>query len=707
MKRIHIFSLLVVTLFLSTALANEKLTDSRTAQKRKRWTFKDGADNPLSLATGEVFQRIEGSSEGRRCASFVLDESGQCRWLYASSKKASYYIILRHPDYGAHRLTVPSSSQEHVFHIQVVLEGTEAYERSIRGFVLNDANTPLSGVSIRAKAIYPPGGQTVYAAGFVRTDEFGWFHLYPLVYPNYKTKIGKLIPPNSCCLVRIEAPKELLLAPAMVCISNDGEQVIQMKDPGYFHTIAFEDGDGRITNRDRLIRFHLQINRSGIREIEFEYGEFKNGRLFSLGTYTIDNWARDCEFEPIEVTAESPEQLVFKSNYKRGDIVTYSGKVVHGITREPMEGAFVVAIDGVLATHDEYFSRFTWEEWDRLHSLPWEFSANRKTLDKLVKTSFKNGAWVFPSVEGFPEVEAALRPVHKMFMVKKGVRTDGEGIFAMAFRKDEKFSELLFFEEDYLCVTERRLYQESDSKGNFRIRAVPLFPAAKVIVEPHIVNGNTRIIPQWIFDANDCPEWVERRYERAWKEDDALLDESFDIGFEKEPNRVRTITELGYGRSGAFTYCRDLARNKPRTIPVPAGVNLKVQVRPLQDMKNKWVPFTYPQTIKLEQGETLDLGRCEIRRSIHVFVKVVDSAGNPLEGIPVDNPIEEWKGAQSTNSYGMTRFNVYPHSKGEFSVRCRKHNVREAIPYKIGGEEDAGREFTMVISDKMLKHFSK
>ncbi len=218
--------------------------------------------------------------------------------------------------------------------------------------------------------------------------------------------------------------------------------------------------------------------------------------------------------------------------------------------------------------------------------------------------------------------------------------------------------------------------------------------------------------PGWIIDSNDVPEWASKIEDDEPSEDIVWLDESLDIESlsaepEDDANRVATFWEVYEGLLCCFTYNEPVLPNRIRTFNVPAGLDLHMKFYVQQDMKNKWAPVIVPETIKLEEGETLDLGRCEIRRSIHVFVKVVDSAGNPLEGIPIDNPIVEWKGGQSTNSYGMTKFNVYPHSKGEFSVRCRKHNVREAIPYKIGGEEDAGREFTMVISDKMLKHFSK
>jgi len=380
----------------------------------------------------------------------------------------------------------------------------------------------------------------------------------------------------------------------------------------------------------------------------------------------------------------------------------------------------------------------------------------------------------------------------------KGVRTDTNGRFEIFFEKGETFHSIIVFEEDYLGIKQQEhALPKPDTNGLVRVPTIPLFPAAKVIVEPYTEDGRVHIVPEWIIDTNDCPVWVDERYELALEENVLWPDEHFDIepnsttnwgrssvgisptpslilmymlydflmadkvpffgipitirrsyslgrssepvefgprqdavlkndsfaidvnndtiqmgeslkmGFEEEPNKLRTMTELGYWRTGAFTYNGGVYLNRAQTIPVPAGVNLRLQLHPLQDLENKWVPVTIPQTINLKQGEIVDLGSCEIKRSIQVLVKVVDLAGNPVEGIPVDNPIEQWKGTHSTDANGITRFNVYSHSKGEFSISCRKHNLRETIPYEIGGEEDAGIEFTITISDKMLEHFFK
>ena len=89
------------------------------------------------------------------------------------------------------------------------------------------------------------------------------------------------------------------------------------------------------------------------------------------------------------------------------------------------------------------------------------------------------------------------------------------------------------------------------------------------------------------------------------------MDESFDMNLEEGPNRIRTITELGYWHTGAFTYNGGVYLNRVQTIPVPAGVNLRLQLHPLQNLKNEWVPVTIPQTINLKQGEVTDFGRWE------------------------------------------------------------------------------------------------
>lgn len=96
---------------------------------------------------------------------------------------------------------------------------------------------------------------------------------------------------------------------------------------------------------------------------------------------------------------------------------------------------------------------------------------------------------------------------------------------------------------------------------------------------------------------------------------------------------------------------------------------------------------------------------------MRVFVKVVDSAGQPVANVPVHNWIfnRYWTHVYATDKNGRVRFNVLPNSKGRFfvSLEERALDSKDSISYEIGGEEDAGREFILPVSDDMLYNLFK
>ncbi len=141
---------------------------------------------------------------------------------------------------------------------------------------------------------------------------------------------------------------------------------------GYFHTVVFEDENGPITNPGKLKRIYVDVVHQNKIIHQYKAGRFpyivKNGRPLLPGTYKATMWLQQGanvkrrKFEPVEVTGDSPEQLVFK--VKGRAEVLYCGQVVNAITGKPMEGAFVTVSD------IPDLSPLTHEQWIALHKLP-------------------------------------------------------------------------------------------------------------------------------------------------------------------------------------------------------------------------------------------------------------------------------------------------------------------------------------------------
>jgi hypothetical protein len=673
MKRTFTVLLSAGIVFLLTTIGEEA---------RGSWTFKDSAGKLIPFAKVVVYRGDVGSSEMEEYRSYFLDKEGRCPEVRLS-EKYSYYAVLEHPDYGVQRVTLSPRVKRKAFHIYAVQKGTDAYERSIRGYLLDDANNPVVGASMSVRIVNPPGGITAYVEGRVYTDENGWFHLYPLIYADSKAKIGNWIPHNSCYSVRIEVPREAGLAPAMMCISNKGEQIVRLRERGYFHTFAFEDADGRIADAKVLERFELTVSNAAMDTIKFEYGQFEAGRVLPTGTYWVSDWRRDYEFEPMEVTAESPEELVFRTKHDF-ETVTYVGRVVHGITGKPMEGAFVIAEPALNIMRERNLSEIRPAEWDLLYGLA-----------------------VNPSAD-----DPALKSLGNTFTSTRIVRTNSRGQYRVVSEPKRTINYLAMFEKDFLGV---RLYThgyEPSKDGRVQIPVVPLFPAARVQVDLAVASKGSiyGVQPRWLIDPNKVPEWAREPQETISYEGFMKADGTFDVEAlfaesAEDANRAMSFWELYGGGFRDFTYDEFVPPNRMHTFYIPAGVELNVMFYAHQDTKNEWIPVVTPKALNLKQGELIDLGKYELKRSMAVVVKVTDVAGNPVEGIPVGNSITAWSGPKNTDAKGRATFNVYPYSKVEFSVSCERHNLREAISYDVGGEEDSGREFVLVVSDDLIAHF--
>jgi hypothetical protein len=112
----------------------------------------------------------------------------------------------------------------------------------------------------------------------------------------------------------------------------------------------------------------------------------------------------------------------------------------------------------------------------------------------------------------------------------------------------------------------------------------------------------------------------------------------------------------------------------------------------------------------------LDIGKYIIEKGNILIVKVVDSKGNLVPGITIDNSTEKIEMGSTciTNEFGEAWFVVCPNSKGRISPALyeltntydsndKNVDLPYIINYEIGSEEVNGKDFTLVLSDEILK----
>jgi len=611
---------------------------------------------PIPEAEVEIFLR---AYEGARIhvGRYLVDEHGTLAVPRTGGSLNWFEFIVSHPEYGIAWVSKTLRESMTVISLPLVRRDSVAGQRAIWGTIVDPQGNPVAGATIECRSVRTLGEgliNSIDESAKVISDANGFFTFY---MPNVRRRDerGLLIPPKSRYQVKIEAPEELELLPYSGGIMNGQESRIIMEWGDYFRTFVFEDDSGPISDPERLQTINIIIERKGKERLRFGYNDWKDAGRFPLGTYQaiLYGAGEPSKFEPLEVTEDSPEQLIFRLP----ESIVYHGRVVEGLTGEPMQGAFVISMWG---RRERNLSQITPEQWELLHELP----ADPCVSDK------------------------ALEPIQRIYGFKKAVRTDEDGRFEMSFQSWHKFYEFIAFDEDYLGVKHRVYTSKAGKNRPAEVPVLKLYPAAKVVIEPHVEGKHISIWPRWVIDKDDNPAWVR----------DFLATDDRSERF--------------------FTYDGWLKQNEVQTFHVPAGLNLRIKLDTPYD--TQWCPIDIDETINLQQGQTYDLGRHTFDKALKVFVKVVNSAGESVEGVPVRKRIGDsgWDVPHNTDEKGVARFNLCPYSEGEFSVMYEENTVylREAIPYEIAGEEDSGastelsrtsREFTLTLSDEMLYHLFK
>ena len=650
-------------------------TEPPDKQEDYLWTFKDALGNPLAGATVDIcVGRKLSLSYNRGEEIFIgqdrLDEQGQLNTPKLTGELKEFSFTVSKLDYGTAVVDSGVVKQPHMLSVPLVPAGTKADERSIWGVVVDDANNPVCRAVVGCFGLSPAGGEMSEKVRPIQgqncavlTDEQGRFWMY-LPIAKDEEKIGDMIPLKAKYIVNVRPPRGLGLLMFKSEIPNGQETTITLERGGYFRTFAFEDTNGPITNLNRLKKILFYVQRLGKPSLHFKYKDWKDGGMFPLGIYkpvTIGGGWGDFEFQAMEITADSPEKLVFKV---RPSTLVY-GQVVHGITSEPMEGAFVIGRKSICGRKN--LSVVTVEQWDALHALPQSTSTSDKALSDV------------------------LKPVREVYEFKKIVRTNSSGWFEMQLPSREHIEGFTVFEENYLTVDASRYIVKPNENGEAAVPSTKLFPAATVIFKPCLSGEKyDPIRGKWLIDENDNPDWVR--------------------------DFLATCEKRHLGTRRSFY----IPTNTRQSCYVPAGLNLQIQFSNLRPgMPAEWSPVTIPaETINLQQGHTLDLGiyTFEPNQPVKIIVEVVNSAGEPVEGVPIGRwkNGNQWGAAHITNAEGIAQFTVDQHSSGEFVVLCykdtekpRKLHLYEALPYELGGQEDANNVYTLSLSDEMAYNLFK
>lgn len=327
---------------------------------------------------------------------------------------------------------------------------------------------------ISCSTIRTPGQGLISAdaRSFVLSDKQGRFLIYPVANQQHREERGRLIPENSRFYLTVRPSERSGLFPASVEAVNTRPATIVLERPRHEHTFKLEKPDGTLAGGDELRSVYVRYSkRQGPGTLVLDQSLVREGGGLVPGFYTART--ANVEYLPLEVTDDSPAELVFRLPKSR----TYRGKIVDGKTGKPLEGAFVIAEAAVGYNN---LASLTDGEWDSLEKLPSPAPMDLPIIARL----------------------QSLYGVHGL------VRTDAEGGYEIAEPRGKQTYALVAFARDRLPYSYRTYNVKAAEDGKTRVPDLPLYPAAKVLVRPVFDNGHISVGHYWSVEREGQPAWA-------------------------------------------------------------------------------------------------------------------------------------------------------------------------------------------------------
>lgn len=403
------------------------------------------------------------------------DESGFVYLPHVVGNIDRFRFLISHPDYG---MTFMERWWPNLGDIVLpfVKKETAAYASAIWGYVLDVKGQTISGAKLECEYVSLLGGNYVPSLhGFtynVITDEDGYFTFY---LPNEKQRDtrGFLIPLGSKYKVRITTPIEFGYCPEAVLISSGRETEVVVGENQHPRVFSFRDGNGLIVDEKKLSQIQVAVSGDNINRIVLKYKDIQGRKTFPLGFYKAELYDESgidkIEFEEIEITEDSSEEIVFQLKEE----ATAFGNVIHGITGEPVGGAFVVS------SKSDYRNScsFSADDWSVLNEVSGEISADANVLTVV------RGAYVFDDI----------------------VITDEQGQYRVRYKPGHVYN-IEAFSEGYMDGRSNYLgYLGQPRDNTLEIPDIKIFPAARCTVKIEADIEYLSIMPRYIIDEGYYP----------------------------------------------------------------------------------------------------------------------------------------------------------------------------------------------------------
>jgi hypothetical protein len=452
---------------------------------------------------------------------------------------------------------------------------------------------------------------------------------------------GRLIPPNSVFDIVVEAAGHPNLFPFAGQLNNTEPHVIKLTKPEHQHTFQFVDERGEpFAPQDLEQQVSIQFERPGGLSLTL------SSRSLYVPIYSPDGVYRGRfgtqEYQSVTVADGKPSAIAFRPKPR----IEYRGRIMAGVSGEPLAAALVF---GYSSTGQDHLTMVSDEQWLAIAE------ADKLQLDS-------------------PELE----PIRKCYSLTGVTRSAADGTFTFQHSTPGTMHGIIAVDRAMLPIVRRISTISANEDGAAEVGNLPLFPAAKVLVQP-IAESRRSISSHWQIAEKNPPNWSERLK--------VVLDNK-DLNF-------------------ATVFWLD--RNERQTVFVPATTDYHLEFRAPYD--EKWGRVRLLNQPALAPGATSDLGRQEFPACAPATVKVVDKRGEPVEGIPVRKlQYGRWTVAHNTSARGEAFFFKEPNSSGQFGVpelrgEIAKPEKTTRVEFKIASTDTAPTvPYLIVLTDDQIEH---
>lgn len=630
-------------------------------------TFNDALGKPIANASVTIFLSDSWDPLKASIKTAITDENGKIKAPAIKGKRPRIKVIFEEPDYGKFLLSLDYwSFKSKSYTIPACKAGTGYDDRLIWGTVTDEENLPIKGALIHCSSISTPGqgniqGGITMVKVDALTDEKGLFSISMPIDEKYSFQ---KIPANSKYNINIKAPSKLRLLPFSGQIPCGKECNIKLKQGDFLIYPVFDDANGIITDKNILERIRIKIDALDGKKYSYYYGECRNGLKLPPGTYSADDdLYKKYDFEKITITTQPPSETIVFHMKALENNMKVSGQVKYGKDSTPVNQAFVI-----LAGHGfpppNNFAQITPDQWKLINELGTNPDIN----------------------------DAALKPLKKVWNFSEIIRTNENGQFELQVGSiGYDRSSIKIFKQGYLPIIRqltRDTRQEQKIITQDDLLIIPdirLYPSASVIFKPIFEQEIKNISVRWQLSDNTEVEWFDDFCE-----------------YKSQPR-------------GPFDADRRALPNEIYYCTIPAEINIYLWLIPNGHNRkdSPWLAPIFSEIINASQGQIIDLDVLAYPSEIPVFVKVIDSSGNPLEGIAISNGETNNKlyfgQRHISDANGLAKFLVPDTFEAAFMVGWNGINTTsyQSLAYKTNGPQDTNSVFIMQINDEILKQITK